>query len=885
MTVDCDTAQRTRHTARAILQTAIHLILALTCFQSAFPQPSDDTRLELRRTARPWEFISALGTRAGLIGNEGGNLEAWVYPLKILRNFHLRFKVDNEEFDGRALVRSVEVRPESTTIQYAWDSFTVRETIFVPVREPGALIKLEVDTTQPIQITAAFERDFQLEWPAAMGGSDIDWIPALHAFSMTENQQKFAAMVGSPNAVDFRQEYVTNYTADKENSFGFGTVLPGKSSKLIVMAASFEGLPAVEVTYRKLSNSYQELLADSAAYYQNYLRQHVRVVLPDSALQQAYEWAQVSVLQGLVTNPFLGTGLVAGYKISGDDQRPGYAWFFGRDALWTSLALDAEGDFATPRTAIEFLCKYQRKDGKVTHEIAQGASFVPWFDKLPYAYASADATPLLIIAIADYVKVSGDKEFALDKWDNIYRAYQFIRSTYDTDGLPRNQGIGHGWVETGPLLPVKSELYQTAVVIEALRSLSSIAKVLDKAETSNAANKEATESRLLLNNIFWIQPQQRFAFGIDGNGKQSDAASVLAAVPMWFGLLDDSKAKSMILEFERPSMQTAWGMRIISSQHPKYDAAGYHSGTVWPLFTGWAAVGEYRYHAAIPAYQNLRVNAMLTFDGSLGHVAEVLSGSYYQSLASGSPHQIWSSAMVISPLLRGLIGLETDALSKSVTFAPHVPADWSMFSVEQVQAGPCVLNLRYHRDINRIMLQVERKAGDGCTLNFSPALSLRSDVVSAEVNGRKAPLHMEENTSDHHARLMISLQGETTTESLKIRNDFGLSEASVLPGLGSMNKGLRILDEAWSPDRNTLTLALASATGGIYELGIWNPQQVESIDGARFVKDSASRGKLLVELSDAVSSKETQKEIVIHFVNAHHMAMADFFAKSSPTVH
>jgi len=71
-------------------------------------------------------------------------------------------------------------------------------------------------------------------------------------------------------------------------------------------------------------------------------------------------------------------------------------------------------------------------------------------------------------------------------------------------------------------------------------------------------------------------------------------------------------------------------------------------------------VGEYRYHRSFPAYANFRANALLGLDGSLGHVTEVLSGSYYQSLATSSPHQIWSAAMVVSPLLRRHVGLRAD---------------------------------------------------------------------------------------------------------------------------------------------------------------------------------------------------------------------------------
>ena len=135
-----------------------------------------------------------------------------------------------------------------------------------------------------------------------------------------------------------------------------------------------------------------------------------------------------------------------------------------------------------------------------------------------------------------------------------------------------------------------------------------------------------------------------------------DEPSVLATVPMWFGLLDDDKAGAMIAELAEPEHQADWGMRIISSSAAKYSAGGYHFGSVWPLFTGWASVGEYRYHRALPGFTNLMANSQLALDGSLGHVTEVLSGDYYQPLSTSSPHQIWSAAMVISPLLRGLFG-------------------------------------------------------------------------------------------------------------------------------------------------------------------------------------------------------------------------------------
>lgn len=832
-------------------------------------QGREQQQLELTRAARPWEFISALGTEAALLGNESGNFEAWVYPLKILRNFQLDFKVEDQNIPARAIVRSVTVRPEATTITYAWDTFSVRETLFVPVHEAGAIIQLEIDATQPLQIKAGFERDFQLEWPGAMGGSDIEWNPVLHAFSMTENQQKFTALVGSPSAVDFHLESVTNYTSSKENSFGFGIIPAGKTTKTIVVAASFDSLPPVDATYKKLSSNYADLLSGSAAYYQNYLDDRVALQLPDASLQKAYEWAQVSVLQGLVTNPYLGTGLVAGYRASGEDQRPGYAWFFGRDALWTSLGLDAEGDFATTETALEFLGKYQRADGKVTHEIAQGASFVPWFKGMPYAYASADATPLFIIAMHDYVLKSGDVAFAKKHWSNLQTAYQFIVSTYDDkNGLPRNEGVGHGWIEGGPLYPAKTELYQTAVVVEALRDLSSLAALVGQDDLSSKLHAEYEQKKLLINQNFWLPDKFHFALALDPGRQKVDTLSVLATVPMWFGLLDDDKANANISQLSEPDIQTDWGMRIIPAHTPKYDSAGYHSGAVWPLFTGWAAVGEYKYHEVFPAYANLRANSLLTFDGSLGHVTEVLTGSYYQTLATGSPNQVWSSSMVISSMLTGLLGIESDALKSAISFVPHIPEDWRSFDVKHIQAGPCVLDIRYRKVIDKRTFELITRGSKPCAVDLSPALSARSQVKGVELNGRAIPYRVRETAKDQHIDMHIETSSLPETLVIHLQDDFGLTLESSLPNLGSTNQGLRIISETWTPDREQLTLLTSSAAGGTYDLNVWNASQITSVNGGTLISSDEGGDLLRISVPSSEADLNTDHAVVLHFLNA-----------------
>src|SRR5216683_2427490 len=841
------------------------LVAAFLTFLSSLAQAADPSRpLELSRTNRPWEFLPITGTRAGLFGNEAGQFEAWVYPLKILRDFRLRFHQEGRVIPAEALARTATVRPESSTILYTGDTFAVRETFFVPVREAGAVIIIEVETAEPLDVEVAFERDFQLEWPAALGGTYGSWDPKLSAFYFGEEHKKFSALVGSPTAAEVQQEYDTNYSSSKQNSFHLGVTAKGKETKVVVVAASTNGLAEAEATYRHLAADYVALEKESADYYRAYLDGTVSVELPDRTLQQAYDWARVSVLQGLVQNPFLGTGFIAGYRTSGGSQRPGFAWFFGRDALWTALALDAEGDFANTRTALDFLSKYQRADGKVPHEISQGANFVPWFTDYPYPYASADATPLYIVVMNDYVMASGDVAFAQQKWDSLSKAYQFLRSTYDSQGLPQNLGIGHGWVEGGPLLPVKTELYQSALGAEALRALSNLAHLAGREDVSKQLGEEFARQGPLVNKSFWLAEQKRFALALDRNDQRVDEPSVLATVPMWFGLLDDDKAGAMLAQLAAPEHQADWGMRIISSRAAKYSAGGYHFGSVWPLFTGWASVGEYRYHRAFPAYSNLRANSLLVLDGSLGHVTEVLSGDYHQPLSTSSPHQIWSAAMIVSPILRGMFGLDIDAFSHRVVFAPHIPAGWDSFRVDNLRVGDRTLELNYHRTTDSITLETKAGGAAESIVEFSPAISLRAEILVAEINGHRVPIDVHKGALDQHATVRVPVSGNPTTLRIRLRNDFGLSYSSVLPPLGSRSEGLRVVSENWSPGRDTLALDVSGRSGYVYKLCVWNHEQIASVEGATLETINQARARLNVRFSGA-GPDYVHSKIVLHF--------------------
>jgi len=849
--------------AAAIL--AATVMAAAAGAQTATAIHSRDGGLLIERPARTWEFLCAVGKKSGVFGNESGRVEAWVYPLKVLRDFHVTVHHDGKEIPAETLVRTIEARPEETTLVLAGDTFSIRETFFVPVDEPGAVIKFEVETEQPLEIEVGFHRDLALEWPAAVGGTYANWNAGLNAFGFGEESKKFAAVIGSPTGREPRLEYEANYSSAHEESMKLGATAKGRETKIVAIAGSIHGQAEAEATYKKLIASYQDLEKESAAYYAEYLKKTVSMELPDAQLQAAYDWSRISLVQGLVANPTMGTGLVAGYRTSGESQRPGFAWFFGRDAFWSTLALNSEGDFASAKTALAFVAQFQREDGKIPHEIAQGASFVNWFKDYPYGFASADATPLYIIAMNDYAQASGDAGFAKEKWVSLQKAYAFLKSTYDSSGLPQNFGIGHGWVEGGPLLPVKSELYQSGLGAEAVRSLSNLAKLTGQTELSETLRKEAEKQLALVNQSFWMEEKRRFAFAIGQDDKQVDELNVLATVPMWFGSTTDMVAAHMesnLRQLTNFDLQTDWGPRIISNRSAVYSGGGYHYGSVWPLFTGWASVAEYRHHQEFPAYLNLRANALLALDGSPGHVTEVLSGDYYQPLSTASPHQIWSAAMVISPVLRGMFGLERDAANKTLTFTPHAPANWVDYKIENIQVGKSVIAIGYHKVPGELTLEITR-TGEECAFEFEPTLAGPAMAVRAEVNGRQTPVDFKFNPEHHHIQLKIALQEGKNVVRLRVKNDFGLAYDFRLPELGSKSSDLRVLTQ--TSDQYSTTLIVAGRGGASYDLTVWNADVIASVEGAELVKQADGTTKLRIHFETQKEEEYGRKEIAIHF--------------------
>jgi hypothetical protein len=73
--------------------------------------------LALEQPARAGRFFAVAGRRAAAFGYENRGLEAWVYPLTILDELRLSFRIEGYplELEGSEILASVSARPEATT--------------------------------------------------------------------------------------------------------------------------------------------------------------------------------------------------------------------------------------------------------------------------------------------------------------------------------------------------------------------------------------------------------------------------------------------------------------------------------------------------------------------------------------------------------------------------------------------------------------------------------------------------------------------------------------------------------------------------------------------------------------------------------------------------
>jgi glycogen debranching enzyme len=727
--------------------------LAQSPFLNSVPSISfDGAGPVIRAHAETEKPFTVAGERGVVLGQQNGVFEAWVLPVKLLSHLTIEADIDGYTvpIDVNQQAAEIEVRPDRTIITYIHIGFTVRQIMFSPNEAQagtGPVVLYEFDCLHPTEFVFRFTPELRWMWPERNEGvPGVEWVArnsrnpsgpggfyVLHA-----DYPDLAGAVAIPGAQpgilapyqERPQVHPVEFHLHIDPAHDRGRLFPllmaaGMNKEAATNAALGATLAKLDAAipdlYKEHSNGYKKLLASSAS-----------IETPDKDLNEAFQWAVVSIEQ-LKAHPVDAhsiptdeTALVAGYYASGDSARPGFGWFFGRDSLYTLYAVNGYGDFGLAKSELEFLIKRQRDDGKIMHEYSQTAAAIDW-RAFPYMYAAADSTPLFLLAMADYVRSSGNVAFLTAHRDAIEKAWAFETDPgHDTDhdGIYDNSQ-GTGWVESWPGGMPHQEIYLALLDQQASTAMGYIESLLKDSTKEEAAKNRADKLAKTINAEYWDAKKNCYAFSRNIDGSLDRTSTVYPALAWW----DPAGEKAVLAQpegclsqFADAALNTDWGLRDVANTEALYDGMSYHQGSVWPLFTGWAALAEYRGGQPLAGYQLLMENVNLTKAQDLGAVTELLSGDFNVPFGRSTSHQLWSSAMVITPILRGMFGISIDAQTKTITVDPHLPAGWNHVAIRDLQVPGGSFDLTFEREGSRLRIGLSPTPG------FKEEWHLRSDA-------------------------------------------------------------------------------------------------------------------------------------------------------------
>ncbi|RPE76894.1 MGH1-like glycoside hydrolase domain-containing protein [Vulcaniibacterium tengchongense] len=713
------------------------LAFALLCPAIAPARPPPTTELPVWSTtqARQDRYVAAHGLRAFAGGYSEDGLEFWAPPLQIADGYRLDFALPQRDaVAGIGLLAAVEVDPLGVTRLYRGPGFEVRERIETRDGRPGARVRLRVQGPADVRLVARFRPSLDLMWPAAVGGQEMAWDARAHGFLLGEPSRRFRALIASPQATEHSQARNNDRRGGPFRRPLFLRLAPqpcGGDARCatLVFAGQSEADEDVHATADALLQADEAPAAEDRARFD--FSRRLTITTPDEEVDRALRWSQIALEQAWTCNARLGCGLVAGHGPSRGARRPQYAWYFAGDGLLGTRALIAQGEYARAAQELDFILRYQHPDeGTIWHEMSHSAPFLDWARDYPYMYAHVDITFDFLGVLAEYARASGDRAFLARHWPAVLRAWRYCLSTVDPrDGLPRIPADKTGGNEQDPL---GDELTLSAAWVAAARAMSELAARMGDEALSRRARAAGERARAALRPRYRDERERRWISGYSRAGApmESYASADLAAVTL--GAATAEEAARTLDRLQEPAYLTAWGLRSKPAGDADYDPDAYAKGSVWSHGTAIAAGLLWRQGRAAQAWALWRRLVPWTLVDSLGHFHEVMQGDAFEPQRESVPEQTWSSAAFLSAAIEGLLGLRSEADTRTLHFAPQLPPEWQRVRIEHVRIGEDRASLEWRRENGVPTLTVDN-AGPAFRLLWSEGADAARRTVGREV--------------------------------------------------------------------------------------------------------------------------------------------------------
>ena len=761
------------------------------------------------------------GEKGLIMGKEKGGIdEIWAHPFMALRDYQVGiwFAGSDSIYWLNSQQPEIEVRPESFTRIYRFRRAYLTEIISGHPTEASAVVHYELRSLSPAKLIVKLKSNLRLMWPYServTGQLHFDWNEGLNSFIFSNKIGSAVTITGSNRKPlqhkagqydDFEKVLippnVDRMVRGDSLFYGLPTTrfqvaalmvfeLEANDNLDIVVSASASGLKKAVEQYKMAVKNPISVYLNSLHYNNGLFDRKLSFYTPEKSFNEGFRWAIVGTDRFFVNCPGIGRSLVAGYsttdfgwdggqKVNG---RPGYAWYFGRDGVWSSFAVLGYGDFDKVRSVLDLYAKFQDISGKIYHELT--TSGVAHYD-------AADATPLYIALAGRYLHHSGDTAYIRQQWPAIQKALNYCYST-DTDGdhLIENSLAGHGWEEGGSLFGTHTTFYLASCWAEALEQAAYMAKVLKFTGESQKYAADWGKVLKIMNNEFWNPSASYFYHGKYKDGTYHPEPDVMAAVPLLFHQVNDTAKWAPVLgRLASCNFSTDWGVRILGENSKFFRPGSYHQGSVWPLFTGWTSLAEYAYGKSTEGYEHLMNNLLTYRSWSQGFVPEVLHGTEYKPFGVCA-HQCWSETMVLEPAIEGMLGLQPDATENLLTLCPRFPRDWDTVSVQNIRMDNRLISMTFSQTNEKSTWIFHKSGGkNDMQLRLNLAFPPGTRIQRVRVNGREAETELQ----DSRLGMNLVLKEDTKVEIFRNGGICTLPETrEVKPG--SASAGCRILSE------------------------------------------------------------------------------------------
>lgn len=841
--------------------------LAFSSDASSFgPDHTNPPALQISSTDTR-RFVAVHGRRSVVMGYPQTGLEMWAYPLQILSGYQIGFRSgqDATETDGRLLLRRIIERADSVTRIYAGPDYVVRETIFVPLDRPAAILTYSVRSEHPVLINVHFKPVLDLMWPGSLGGQSTSWDGDVPGYLLEEPAHGFRAVVASPEITLHDGTINSTLRPSGKLSFAIEPRVPtGAKPDSAAVASVFITLltsPHQDAASAlHLLASHAEMLEEAAKKHYRHLSDNaLQISTPDPDVNSALAWAEVALDQAWVCNPQLGCGTVGGYGPSRGARRPQYDWFFAGDELVAANALVATGEFERARDELLFIMKYQDQEtGMIWHELSQSAGYIDW-SKYPYMFVHVDISFDYLNAIAHYVSASGDTKFARDHWKSIDGAYRYCRSLIGNDGLPHIPAEKEGADEQHR--PAE-DLGLSTSWAAAASSYAVLAKAAGHPELAEEALKQNQRARKAIAAHYW-DPEHRFwingytAWHTPIFTRRSGPADAITQ-----DIFSPQQDEEVLNQIASSDFRTDWGVRSVATDSPIYDPWSYASGSVSALHSAEIAAMFWTEDRPEIAWSTWRGIVPWNRLDSLGHIHEVLAGNYYREQTESVPEQTWSSAGLLDSAVRGLLGLNVDGARDRVVFRPHLPADWDHVSVTNIRLPQSLLDFSMRQTIDSVDLDI-RDNGVPVALLFQPQIPLGAQFVSANCGGYAAPAERRRFTEDEHIGAQIVVPSGVSHCRFQFTGGVSVILPPHPPHVGDSSTGAKLTQLILNNKTLSLDLDIRPASDNF--LFIRTPWKIAGVTGAFIQPMADNLYKLLIDNSDGRSGRHRPVSVYVIF--------------------